>query len=219
MIVRQLIDETIAPLSPNDSGNQALTMMEQMSLKQLPIVADGKYLSLIKEEDLLEWATPEAPLSKGDFLHYKPAIAADAHPFEALRLMNSQQLTTLPIVDHENNYLGVLTQQQLIQYCAEKSGINNPGGIIVVEVAPRDYNLAEITRICENEEVSILTMFVNTVVDGRIEITLKTNRANITALSNAFERYGIQVKEVYTEQQDHDDIKDRYNLLMNYINM
>jgi len=219
MIVRQLIDHSLSPLTPNDTGNHAIMLMEEHHLKQLPLVEDGKYLSLIKEEALLEWLSPDLPLLEGGFLQYQPALAADAHPFEALRLMNSQQLTTLPIVDHENNYLGVLTQQQLIQYCAEKSGINNLGGIIVVEVAPRDYNLAEITRICENEEVSILTMFVNTVVDGRIEITLKTNRANITALSNAFERYGIQVKEVYTELQDHDDIKDRYNLLMNYINM
>lgn len=219
MIVRQLIDETITPLSPNDSGNHALMMMEQMSLKQLPMVADGKYLSLIKEEDLLEWATPEAPLSKGDFLHYKTVLVADSHPFEALRLAYNQALTTLPIIDQENHYLGVVTQQRLIEYCTLNSGINNPGGIIILEVAPRDYNLSEIVRICENEEVAIMTMYVHTIAEGRLEITLKTNRTNITALANAFERFGIQVNEVFTEQQDHDDMKERYNLLMNYINM
>lgn len=219
MIIRQLIDPSVPTLSMADTGTSALALMEQRQLRQLPLVADEVYLALIDEDDIRAWETPEQPLPDADFLENKLAVLAEGHPFEALRIANSKELDIVPVIDHDGHYAGAITLRRLLQYITESSGIDNPGGIIILEVAPRDYNLSEIARICENEEVSILSLQLHSVADGRIEITLKTNRTNITALANAFERYGMQVNEVYTEHHDLDDIKERYGLLMSYINM
>ncbi len=219
MIIRQLIDPSVPTLSMADTGTSALALMEQHQLHQLPLVGDEVYLALVDEDDIRAWETPEQPLSNADFLEKKLAVLAEGHPFEALRIANNKELDIVPVIDPDGHYVGAITLRRLMQYITESSGIDNPGGIIILEVAPRDYNLSEIARICENEEVSILSLQLHSVADGRIEITLKTNRTNITALANAFERYGMQVNEVYTEHHDLDDIKERYGLLMNYINM
>lgn len=219
MTIEKLISPSVPQLQLTDTGSKALTVMEENSITQLPLVNEGKYISLIIEDDLLDWNTPESPLSAADFLDYKPAVYAQGHPFEALRVANRQHLSILPVIDGENTYLGSITQEDLLKYITENSGVDNPGGIIVIEVAPRDYSLSEIARICENEEVSIISLQLHNGAEGKLEITLKTNRTNLSALANSFERHSINVKEVYGEQQNYDDLMDRYGLLMNYLNM
>ena len=50
-------------------------------------------------------------------------------------------------------------------------------------------------------------------------MTIKTNRNDLAGVVQAFERYNYVVKEVFGEQNSHEDLLDRYKLLMNYINM
>jgi acetoin utilization protein AcuB len=219
MNVEQLISPAIPTLMPDDTGNEALALMEENNVTQLPVVSDDNYISLIQESDLLDWTKPDLALSTADFLNFKPAILATNHPFEALRLMHQMNLSVLPVIDREHKYIGSLTTEALLKYIAENSGIETPGGIIVLEVLPRDYTLVEIARICENEDVIIMNTQVHTNDQGKLEITLKLNRAAVDAVVSSFERHNYVVKEVYGENNNHDDITGKYNLLMNYINM
>ena len=107
-----------------------------------------------------------------------------------------------------------------MKYITEYSGVDNPGGIIVIELDARDYSLSEIARICESEDAIVIsTQLVTNKVSGKIEVTLKTNRTDLQGLASAFERHNFIVKQVYGEQAHYEDMLDRYNLLMNYINM
>ena len=194
--------------------------MEENNLTQLPLVSDEKYMALVQENDVLDWNTPESPLSKATFLNYRPAVFASGHPFEALRIAHQQNLSVLPVVDNENTYIGAITRDDLLKYITENSGVENPGGIIVIELDPRDYSLSEIARLCESEDVIIISTQLSTNKGtGKIEVTLKTNRTDLQALASTFERHNYIVKQVYGEQGHYEDMLERYNLLMNYINM
>ena len=107
----------------------------------------------------------------------------------------------------------------MLKYITENSGISSPGGILVLEIAPRDYTLVAIARICENEDVMIMNTMVHTNDKGMLEVTLKLNRSSVEALVSSFERYNYHVKEYFGEENHDDDIAGKYNLLMNYINM
>lgn len=219
MSLEHLISPSVPTLMPSDSGNKALDLMEENNITQLPIVLGDSYVALIQENDLLDWAHPEAELSTADFLTYKPAIISTGHPFEALRITNQMNLSVLPVIDHEQKYLGAITKDSLLKYITESSGIDKPGGIIVLEIAPRNYTMYEIARICENEDVIITNAQVHGNEKGNLEITLKLNRTTIDAVVSSFERHNYIVKEVYGEDNPDDGIADNYNLLMNYINM
>ncbi len=220
MDIQQLISPIVPILSPTDTGSRVLSLMEQNNLTQLPLVAEEKYMALVQENDVLDWETPESPLSKASFLTYRPAVFATGHPFEALRVAHQQNLNIVPVVDNENTYLGAITRDDLLKYIAENSGLDNPGGIIVIEMPPREYSLSTIARICESEDVIIIStqLFTNKAT-GRIELTLKTNKTDLQGLAATFERHNYIVKQVYGEQAHQEDMLDRYNLLMNYINM
>jgi len=219
MNLEQLISPAVPTLLPADSGSHALDQMEKSRFSELPVVSEDSYVALIQENDLLDWDTPDEKLSKASFLNYRPAIAASSHPFEALRILHQMNLDILPVIDHEQRYIGAVTKDTLLKYITENSGIDNPGGILVLEIAPRNYTLYEIARICENEDVIILNMQVHTNELGMLEVTLKLNRSVVAAVVSSFERHNYRVREVYGEDNKDDDITGKYNLLMNYINM
>jgi len=219
MNTEQLISIAVPTLLPEDTGNKALALMEENNLTQLPVVADDNYIALVQESDLLDWKDTGEALSKSDLLNYKPAILASSHPFEALRLTHQMNLSVLPVMDRDHKYLGAITKDMLLKYITENSGINTPGGIIVLEIAPRNYTLYEIARICENEDVVIMNTQVHANEQGMLEVTIKLNRSSVEAVVSSFERHSYQVKEVYGEESNSDDIAGKYNLLMNYINM
>ena len=214
-----LISPSVPVLKPTDTGVQALEVMDDQYLNQLPVVAEDDYMGLINENDLLDWEQSGSALSSSDFLTFKPIIFASAHPFEALNIFHQMDLTVFPVLDGEQKYLGAITKDTLLSYFAESNGINGPGGIIVLELQPRNYTLFEIARICENEDVIITNASLKTTAGGMLEVTLKLNRTILDAVVASFERHKYIVKEVYGTNKNDDDLTDNYNQLMTYLNM
>ncbi len=220
MVNEQLISHTVPLVTPSDTGVQALSIMESNHLLQIPLVEEEKYVALLQEQELLDWKAADSALSEADFSNYRPAVVASGHPFEALRVAHSQNISVLPVVDNENNYLGAITSDDLLGFFAESTGIDNPGGILVLEIKPADYSLAQIARVCEQEDTIIISTHLFSNPDtGLLELTIKTNRSDLQGLVSSFERYKFSVKEVHGGRTAQDDSMDRYKLLMNYINM
>ena len=220
MLIEQLISPIVPTLILTDTGDKALSLMEENNLEQLPLIADDKYVALVRENDLMDWDKQETALQGADFLGYRPAVLATGHPYEAIRLAHQQNLAIVPVVDAENTYIGAVTRSDLLRYITEKSGLDNPGGIIVLEVEPRSYSLYDIARICESEEVLLIsTQIFSNKITGKLEVTLKTNRTNLSAIVSALERRNYKILEVFGDNNDNAGMADRYNLLMNYINM
>src|SRR5579885_3352336 len=138
MIIEQLISPIVPTLVATDTCSRALFLMEENNLTHLPLVTEEQYIALVEESDLLDWETPEAQLNTADFLDYKPAVFATAHPYDALRIAHQYNLSVVPVVDNTNRYLGAITRDDLLKYIAENSGLENPGAIIVLELEPRD---------------------------------------------------------------------------------
>lgn len=219
MIIEELISPIVPTLLPSDTGNHALNVMEEAHLTQLPMVKENEYIGLVKESDVLDLHLPGEALD-GNFSAYRPAVRAGGHPFEAMRIAHQYNLNIVPVVDGADKYLGAITRDDLLKYITENSGMDNPGGIIVLQMEPRNYSLTEIARICESEDVLVMSAQIsNNTVTGLLEVTLKTNRTNLEPVISSFERHDYEIKEVFGAQAGQEEMMSRYNLLMNYINM
>lgn len=219
MLARDLISTVVPILHPLDSGSRALRLMNEYHLTQLPMVLENKYLALVEEDDIMDLEDAEIHLENMEY-GPKPAIMESAHFYEALKLFNDLKLSTLPVISHENEYLGVLTKDNLLSVLGQYNGVKEHGGILALDVDPRDYSLSEIARIAESNDVTLLS--VNTItnpVSGRLEVLLKTNRQELQGLLATFERFSYNIKYTITEEQEEDVVKKNFDLLMNYIGM
>jgi CBS-domain-containing membrane protein len=135
-------------------------------------------------------------------------------------MMHNLQLTVVPVLDAEEHYLGVITSAQLLSSLSSMASVAEPGGIIVLEMNTHDYTLTEIGRIVESNDAKILSSFVSSNADStKIEVTLKINRKDLTAILQTFERFNYTVKAWYHQSEFDDDLKTRYDSFMNYINI
>ena len=194
--------------------------MQVLHVAHLSLIDGDEYKALVKEDDILNWDTPEQPLSSADFLNFRPVVYGHLHPYEAVRRAIQQDITVVPIIDEANKYLGSIDRNDLLEYLSANSGISQTGGIITLEVKPADYSLSEIARICENNDVIILNTQVFTFPDKEtMEVVIKTNTKDIQSLISSFERYEYSIKDFFGDVPSRESVMERYESLMHYINM
>lgn len=220
MLLQQLLSPDMPTGAPSDNIDYISSLFFASKLQQLPMVDDGRYLGLLEEKDLPAIQDEPERLNDHPYENFRPAISINAHPFEALRIIHQHGLSLLPVLNEEQEYAGSLTKEDLVKYLIENMGIDVTGGIIVLEMEPRNYSLSQVARICENEQVLILGAQVKTnVLTSKLELTIKTNTTDLSAVIQALERFEYTVLDTYGDQKIENDIVDRYKLLMNYINM
>ncbi len=155
---KSLISSEFPVLSLDDSGEKALRLMSEYRVFHMPLIQRDNYLALISEDDILDWDTPEEPLSLAEFLTFRPAVFEGAHPYEAVRIAKEFNLSVLPVVDKQNHFSGVITIDGLFTYLTDNNAIKSEGSILVLEMEQRNYSASEIARICETNSINILPL-------------------------------------------------------------
>jgi CBS domain-containing protein len=219
MTAQQLISDSIIPLRTSETGDTALGIMNDFYVRHLPIVNDKQLLGLISEEDILEHDAHE-PVGSFQLSLIRPYVKYNDHLYEILRLIAEYHLTLIPVVDEEENYIGLVTLEDVLQYFTRTASFSEPGSIVVLEMSRHDYQLSQIAQIVESENAAVLSAFITTNLDSiRIDVTLKINRQNIQNILATFERYEYEVKASFNEIEYLDSLRDRYDSLMAYLNV
>jgi signal-transduction protein with cAMP-binding, CBS, and nucleotidyltransferase domain len=219
LIARDLLSQSLLPAHTSDTGEEALNMMQVYHVRHLPIVNHEQLLGVVSEEDILIHDTKEA-IGTYRLSFLRPYSLESEHLFEVMTKMGRYQLTMIPVIDKNEIYLGVITMEDLLQYFATHFSFSDPGSIIVIETSKGNYSLAEIARIAESEDVSILSSFINNIPENnRMYITLKLNRQDITSFKASLERFGYDISATFSEVGYQDGLKERYDALMSYLNI
>jgi acetoin utilization protein AcuB len=221
MTAQELISDRIPCLRTSDTGDKVMDWMEEFHVSQLPIVNDRQFLGIVTETDVLEAESQDQPV--GDYHLSLPNtlyVLGRQHVYDVIKMMATWRLDILPVVDDDKNYVGMVTQQDLIQGLSVIFGASEPGGIIILEVPHNSYNLSEIARIVESNDAKALSIYLTLSPDaGAYYITLKLNISELTRLVNTFERFKYKVVMSFFDKSQLDDTQDRYNLLLKYLNI
>jgi acetoin utilization protein AcuB len=217
---KSLISAEFPVLSLEDNGEKALRLMSEYHVFHLPLIQRDNYLALISEDDILDWDTPEEPLSLAEFVTFRPAIAEHAHPYEAVKLAKEFNLSVLPVVNKQNHYAGAITIEGLFSFLTDNQGIKSAGSILVLEMEQRNYSLAEIARICETNDIRILSVSTKHQDEqGMMEVVIKVDTNDIKALVATFERFNYTIADTYSTDSSKEDVQHNYDMLMHYINL
>ena len=219
MLAANLISYTIPPLIGKDSGEKALNWMNDFHVRHLPVLKDGRLLGILSEDEVLNFMEPDLSIEQNNPQYIFKSVTPEKHLFDVMKLIVDSNLTIVPVVDEQNKYLGLITLEIIVKHFAETVAITQPGGIIVLEMDPRDYSLAEIARLIESENTKILSCFLSSPYgDDRIELTLKVSRQDLKHVIATLSRFGYEVKTSFYESEYLDDLKSRYDALMRYLN-
>lgn len=220
MYARELISDAIPPLKTSDTIRKVKERMAEFRVIHLPIVNNKQFLGLISDEDLIEVADQSFPIGGLNLSLHNVYIYEDQHIYDVIRLFYEQKLSLVPVLDLNKNYIGVISINTMMEYIATITSVKEPGGIIILEVDNRNNSLTHIAQIVESDNAQILSSYIQSFPDStRLEITLKLNRTDISSILASFLRYEYTVKATFNDTKSDDGISDRYNQLMNFLDI
>ena len=218
MITRKLISKEIQTITLEQSGAEALAIMQEYHLSHLAILSNNKLLGVISEEDIWGMYDENNKLEsiKEKIQHFFMPLGKDV--FEVIKYMDEHKLSLLPMLANEK-YVGSITHESIISSLASIVAIQESGGVIILEMMKKEYSMSEIAQIVESNGARILSAYI-TEVDDRdvIKLTLKLNIIDIAPIIQTFERYKYNVAASYNQSENKDNLVDRYDLLMRYLN-
>jgi acetoin utilization protein AcuB len=220
MYAHELISDAIRPVRTADTIQKIIDRMAEFRVNHFPIVDGNQYIGLISDYDLLD--EHDHSLLAGQLILslYRPFVSEDQHIYDVIRLLFEQKLSLVPVLDSNKNYKGSISINAIIEHLATITSANNPGGIIVLEVDNRNNSLSHIAQIVESDNAQILSSFVKSFPDStRLEITLKLNRTEISSIIASFLRYDYHVKATFNDLKSDDGTTNRYDQLMNYLDI
>jgi predicted transcriptional regulator len=220
MFAGDLISSAIPPLRTSDTVHKALERLQEFRLFHLPIVNEQQFLGMVTEEELIEVRDTKSAIGSLSLSLINPFVFQDAHIYDVIRLFNQLHLSTVPVLDFQKNYLGLVSVHSIIEYTAAIFAVQEPGGIVVLEISNRNNALSHMAQIVEADNAQILSSYVQSFPDStKLEVTLKINKIELSGIIASFERYNYEVKAVFNGTITDHGTEDRYNSLMNYLNV
>ena len=219
MLNKEIISASVPTLNLNDSVSQALELMTEFHVSQLPVVNDEKYVGLVFEEDLLN-ANEQDLIQTLENRFSRIAVHSNTHFIESIQAAHDYDLTVIPVMDKEQEFIGSITAIELLKSYAKISGASEPGGVIVLELEQRNFSFSEISKLVETNDAQITQL--NTYWDNSSEtflVTLKINKFEISDIVATFQRYEYQIKYYFGEELYENELRNNYDHLMNYLNI
>ncbi len=219
MIALNFIDKELIALHGAETAKQSLELMKKLELTELPVLDGIHFKGMITETELLK--SVDDSISVGQIpLHIFESVNQQCHFFEIWSRLVEVHLSCIAVVNEENEYIGSIKQQSLVQFYKQSFALTEPGCIIVLNQRKRDYSLAKIAALVEEHDCVILSSFVTETSDlEHILITIKLNRTEPELIIKSLQRHDIDIVDVFSEETFSDLLKDRFNMLMSYLNI
>ncbi len=202
MKVREAIHSPTPALQTSDSVEKALGLLMEHHVRHLPVVDDEGHLAgVISEERLMDAEGPESRIDS--LLIGRPvSVPPEAHVFDAARTMVEHDLSTVPVANSDGQYLGVLRRHDIFDQFAQMLSTRQSGAILALEVDSRDYALAKLIHLIEQNEAKVLAVaseLPETSTED-IRITLKLNVKDTTRVRHVLEHHGYHVVAAFGEE-------------------
>lgn len=220
LFAADITPSAIPSVKTSTMASEALSLMEEYKITHLAIVNNEEYLGLVSEEDLLGLNDFSQPIGDIRLMIQGAEVNENAHIFDMLRTIHQNKLSIVPVTGKNNRFIGVIPASAILMAVADLLSVNNPGGIIILEMNVTDYSLTQISNIVESNDALIIASFVRTMPNSTMmQVVLKVNNSDIGKILQTFARYEYNVIASYGEDMIDDILQDRYELLMRYLNM
>ena len=221
MVAADLINHMIPPLKPTDDGEKAMIWMEELRTNQLPVIEKGRFLGFISEDIILEDNDSKKAVSEYELEDKACVVLEHQHFYDVIRMASDFDSQMVAVLSASGSFMGVVGLEDTIRAIADSTAVQDQGAILVLLVSYRDYSLAEISRLIEGENARVLSVAVGRDAsdNSMLRVTLKINQNEVSHIAASLERFGYKIIGRFQEEETKSNDRERYDLLMKYLNI
>ncbi|TYP91673.1 CBS domain-containing protein [Fodinibius salinus] len=221
LVNNSLITSDEKPLTGTHTVEEVVKEMQEREVTTLPVVNKATQ-KLIGQVSLsyLEQQDSDQLLSDLE-LDEAVKFYIGQHIFEAARLMLQYEVRLLPVVDQEWTFQGFMMKQQVLESLSRMLNLAEYGSVITVELDRINFSLSEIVQLIETEDAKILGVTVERPDqnDQQFEVSFKLNVKDVSRVAAALRRYDYSVITQSGSTVFGEDLEERADELLNYIDM
>ena len=220
MLNIDILSSGIPALNAQDSVLFAKEIMTDHHVAHLAVVSDSKLLGTVSEDILLDSFSDKDSMGSIQASLSHASVQGMSHILDTLHVVNDFQLTLIPVLSPELDYLGSISAVDLLRFTDKLIGAGDPGAIIVIEMDRVNFAFSEIIKLVETNDAQVTQM--NTYFDAlttSFYVTLRINKLEVSDIIATFQRYDYKVKYYFGEEQYDNELRSNYNHLMNYLSI
>ncbi|MFT5601416.1 MAG: acetoin utilization protein AcuB [Flavobacteriales bacterium] len=220
MIAASLITDMVPPILASESCEKALVWMDEFRVAHLPVIDGLEYIGLVSDSLIYDSNESDIPLRELNLISYRPFVYEDQHVYDVMKLMSDLNISVVPILGKNNEYKGLTTTQYVMSAITNMASVSEVGAVIVIEMNENDYSMAQLGQLIEGNDTKILSSHVTSTANSTmVEVTLKLNRKDIGGVLQTLYRYEFNVKETFAGNQYEEDMQDRYDSLLKFLDI
>lgn len=218
MSLKDYILNDVKILNIKEKVGDIQKLFNQLTYTHLP-VEDGKdYIGCVSENDIRCFDNDK---SLDDYRYAIEGFYVKENNYwlDSLEAFAQNNSNILPVLSEDNTYLGYLELHDMIALFKETPFLHEPGNILIVEKAFKDFTFGEVSQIVESHNAHVLGAFVSKIEDDMAEITLKISPSGMNEIIQSFRRYGYIIISEHQEDTFNKNLKDRSKYLDKYLNI
>lgn len=220
MLAISLISDSHYAAQDTTTLRKAIEICNTENLMYLPIISPkGIFLGMLHKDDMESQENHNLKLRtiQQSFLDYK--VFDYQHIIDVFTSINSHNIPCIAVVDSNNTFKGIITYTAVSKSIAQLMGSQIPGAIIVIEIEYRDYSLAHIARIIEENNYKLTCSFSRFIDNSStIELLIRVNSHDIGLLASELNRHGYAIKTYHEGRNSLDELYDsRVHNLLHYL--
>jgi hypothetical protein len=218
MQLQDFVINDIKPLSITDEISDLKLLFNQLTYSHIPVQNDGVYIGCISENDAHCFEGAKS-IQECNYAIEGFFVRPTTNWLDVLEAFAQNDSNIMPILDHNNKYLGYYELNDIIHLFNETPFLYEPGGILIVEKGIHDYSFSEISQIVESNDAKLLGAFISKMDSDLVRITLKIGDGSINDVIHTFRRYSYNIISGHEEDSYIESLKERSQYLDKYLNM
>ena len=213
MFVRDRMSSPPVTIAADTPLQVALNLMHEHRFRRLPVVDEkGRLVGIVSERDLLYASPPPATLLSGlelnhflterrvDEIMTRNVLTATPDTFveDAARLMVDNKVGGLPVVDADNQVVGVITETDVFRAFIELYRAGHAGLYLTLKVPDRTGLMAELSKAVlglGGEIVGLSSSYDE--ASGKYRLVIKGQEIDKERIAALLASLGYRVVEMY----------------------
>jgi len=200
MLVKNWMSKKVITIDEKDSMQDAINLIKQHKINMLPVMKKEKLVGIVTDRDLKKASASDATtldvhellylISKikiKDIMSKKPVtIPPDFTIEETASILLDNNISGAPVVDYDNQLIGVITQADIFKVIIALTGITKKGIHFGIRVKDLPGSIKEVTDIIRNyggRLASILTSYER-VAQGYRNVYIRAYGVDRSRLKN-----------------------------------
>ncbi len=210
MLIRPIIlpANKLTVISMKDTAQKAIQIIEENGFLSLPVIEGKKFVGLLSKQFIYDefFKSGETDYNKffqkpvAEFMITPLEAVKDSTPVEeAAEMFFESKIRFLPVVDNNNDFVGILTQKALFNLITKVFGLHDAK--LVILASDFSGTIAKISEIIYKHGANITNIVqMDTGLMEVKEISIRLECDNLDKLVEKLKNSGIKVREVVPAQ-------------------